>query len=279
MPPGVRPGPTRAAATLLASSHPQPTAAVTALTTVLAVAAGRGATSVLIGLAVLCGQLSIGWANDALDADRDRAAGRLDKPVARGEIEARTVGIAAGVAAGLCVPLSLLCGVAAGLAHLVGVASGWAYDLGLKRTLLSPLPYAVAFGLLPAFVTLGLPGQPWPHAWVLLAGALLGMGAHFLNVVPDIEADRAAGVRGLPQRIGGRASRSVGAVLLSGAAVAVTLGPPGGPSGWAWLGLAVAVVLGALAAVAPRGRWPFVLALLVAAVDVGLLVGHGSGLA
>ena len=275
----MRRGPVRAAATLLASSHPQPTAAVTALTTVLAVAAGRGATSLLIGLAVLSGQLSIGWANDAVDAARDRAAGRIDKPVARGEISARTVGVAAGVAAVVCVPLSLLCGVAAGLAHLVGVASGWAYDLGLKRTVLSPLPYAVAFGLLPAFVTLGLPGQPWPHAWVLLAGALLGTGAHFLNVVPDIEADRTAGVRGLPQRLGRRASRSVGALLLSGAAVAVTLGPPGRPSASSWLGLAVAVVLGGLAAVAPRGRWPFVLALLVAAVDVGLLVGHGSGLA
>lgn len=267
------------AATLLASSHPQPTAAVTALTTVLAVAAGRGATSALICLAVLTGQLSIGWANDALDAAHDTAAGRLDKPVARGEIGARTVGVAAATAAVLCVPLSLLCGVAAGLAHLAGVASGWAYDLGLKRTPLSPLPYAAAFGLLPAFVTLGLPGRPWPHAWVLLAGALLGVGAHFLNVVPDIEADRAAGIHGLPQRLGRRASRAVGAVLLAGAAAAVVLGPPGAPSAFEWTGLAAAAVLGTLAAAVPRGRWPFLLALLVAALDVGLLVGHGSRLA
>jgi 4-hydroxybenzoate polyprenyltransferase len=275
----VRHRPGRAAAALLASSHPQPTVAVTTLVTVLAVAAGRGATSALIAVAVLVGQLSIGWANDALDAGRDRAAGRLDKPVARGEIEARTVGTAAAVAAVLCVPLSLLTGVAGGLAHLVGVGCGWAYDLGLKRTLLSPVPYAVAFGLLPAFVTLGLPGRPWPHSWVVLAAALLGTGAHFLNVVPDVEADLAAGIRGLPQRVGARASRAVGALLLSGAALAVAVGPPGRPSGWALAGLAAAVVLGVVAAAAPRGRWPFVLALVVAALDVALLVGQGSGLA
>ena len=51
--------------------HPGPTAAVTIIVTMLAGAAGRtGAGLVLVAAAVLCGQLSVGWSNDARDADR-----------------------------------------------------------------------------------------------------------------------------------------------------------------------------------------------------------------
>ena len=45
----------------------------------------------------------------------------------------------------------------AALAHLVAVGCAWAYDLGLKSTVVSALTYAAAFALLPVFVTLGLP--------------------------------------------------------------------------------------------------------------------------
>ena len=66
--------------------------------------------------------------------------------------------------------LSLAAGRQAGAAHLTGVAAAWAYNLGVKRTAASWVPYALAFGLLPAFVTLGLPGRPWPPAWAMAAG-------------------------------------------------------------------------------------------------------------
>ena len=85
------------------------------------------------------------------------------------------------------------------------MAAAWAYNLGLKSTWLSPLPYALAFGLLPAFVTLGLAGHPWPRPAVTAVAALLGVGAHLLNTIPDHDADLRTGVRGLPQRIGPRA--------------------------------------------------------------------------
>ena len=53
------------------------------------------------------------------------------------------------MAAALCVPLSFAMGWAAGAAHLVAVASAAGYNLGLKATALSPLPYALSFGLVP----------------------------------------------------------------------------------------------------------------------------------
>ena len=98
-----------------APCHPEPTAAVSLMITALAVTAGHSAGAVvLIGLAVLAGQLSIGWLNDLLDAEHDRTVGRLDKPMVAGQYPTQTVGIATAVAAVACVPLSLGCGVAAG---------------------------------------------------------------------------------------------------------------------------------------------------------------------
>ena len=272
-------------AALLRAAHPEPTAAVTVLATVVAAAAGRGPGGcALVAATILTGQLSIGWSNDVVDARRDAAAGRRDKPIAVGAVTGRTVVVACATAVALCVPLSFASGWRAGLAHLVSVAGGWAYNLGLKRTVLSFLPYAVSFGLLPAFLALGLDGAPFPRPWVVAAGALLGVGAHFLNVVPDVADDLATGVRGLPQRLGVGAARGGGALLLAAAAAVVTFGPPGEVPPWAYAGFTLAVVLSLLAAglghrrSARGSRAPFLLAMLTAAAAVGLLVGRGSSI-
>ena len=193
---------------------------MTVLVTALAVSAGRsGVGCALVAAAVLSGQLSVGWSNDAVDARRDAAADRGGKPVAAGAVSARTAGAAAVAALVLCVPLSLASGAPAGAAHLVWVASGWAYNLGVKATRWSWLPYAAGFGSLPAFVALGLPGRPWPAWWAVAAAALLGVGAHLANVLPDIEADLRAGVRGWPQRLGPERARLLLPVPLAAAAV------------------------------------------------------------
>lgn len=265
---------------LLRASHPEPTAAVTTLATAVAASAGRSAAGcLLVAATILTGQLSIGWSNDVIDARRDAVAGRRDKPIAAGAISAKAVTGACAVALALCLPLSFANGWRAGLVHLVTVSGGWAYNLGLKRTLLSFVPYAVSFGALPAFIALGLAGHPLPRPWVVLAGALLGVGAHFLNVVPDVRDDLDAGVRGLPQRLGERAARTGGALLLAAAAAVVTFGPGGDVPSWAYAGFALAAVLSLLAAVAPArlgSRSPFLLSLLTAAVAVALLVGRGG---
>jgi 4-hydroxybenzoate polyprenyltransferase len=269
------------AVALLRAAHAPPTVAVTALATAIAATSGRDVRgTVLVAAAVLTGQLSIGWCNDFVDRDRDRAAGRSDKPIASGAVTARAVALACAIAVVVCVPLSLASGWRAGLCHLAAVAGGWAYDLGLKPTLLSWLPYATTFALIAAFLALGLPGHPAPHLWLLAAGALLGVGAHFLNVIPDLDDDLQAGVLGLPQRLGAARSRAAGAVLLAAAAAAVTFGP-GDPAPWTVAGLGAAVVLAVTASVTgqrPGSRLPFLLALATAAVTVALLIARGSAL-
>lgn len=275
--------PVRTTVRLLAAAHPVPSVAVTVLATAVSAAAGRTVSGcVLVAAAVLTGQLSIGWSNDLLDRDRDRAAARPDKPLATGALPVGAATLACALALAATVPLSLANGTAAGTAHLLGVAGGWAYNLGLKRTRASFLPYAASFALLTAFVTLGLPGAPTPAPWVILAGALIGVGAHFLDVVPDVSADLAAGVRGLPQRLGATRASVCGAGLLAAAAAVVVVGPGGAVPGWGWAGLGLAVLAAAVSGASglrPRpGRAPFLLGVLTAAVTIGLLVGRGAAL-
>jgi 4-hydroxybenzoate polyprenyltransferase len=260
---------------LLRACHPEPTAAVTAMITALAVTVGRDAQGVLlVAAAVLSGQLSIGWLNDALDAERDAAVGRADKPVATGAVSVRTVGVASGVAATVCVPLSFASGALAGAVHVVAVGAGWAYDLGLKATRWSVLPYVVCFGLLPVFVVLGLPGTPTPPWWLPVSGALLGAGAHFANVLPDLDDDAATGVRGLPHRLGAAGSRAAAGLLLLAATVVLAVAAPL-PAVLAWavpLLSAVVLAAGLRAGRRPGSRAPFRAVLVVAALAVLLLL-------
>jgi heme o synthase len=249
--------------------------------TLLAVGVGhRGWSIAGVAAAVAATQLSVGWVNDWLDADRDRVAGRTDKPVAAGAVDRRTVGLA-GLISSLAIPfLGLPFGWAATVCiTLVGVFA-LLYDWPLKSTPFSLLPYLVAFGLLPAFVVVALPGHPAPPAWLVAAGALLGGGAHFANVLPDLADDAATGVRGLPHRLGAAWSQVAAAALLLAATLTLVFGPAGPPS-WAGISAAAAAVvvlpLGWYAARRARGRpvAMFRAVIVVALIDILLLIFSG----
>ncbi len=269
-----------AALALLAASHPLPAAAVTALAGALAAASGRGVVGTAqVVAAFAAGQLSVGWCNDWLDAGRDAAVGRRDKPVAAGVVPVATVRAAALTALVASVPLSLLLGPQAGGLHLLAVASAWAYDLGLKSTAASFLPYAVSFGLLPSIVTLPRTGAPW---WASAAAVLLGVGAHLANALPDLEDDRRTGIQNLPLRLGSRVTAGLAATLLLTGTLVLAAGPPGRPGLLGIVTLAAAALLtaGGLVVGRRRGsRAPFGAALAVAALDVALLVARGHQLA
>jgi 4-hydroxybenzoate polyprenyltransferase len=263
-------------AALLRAAHLAPMLVVCALTTALSLVLGRGAgATVVVGLATLAGQLSIGWSNDAVDAARDRAAQREDKPVVAGQVDPRTLGTAAVASLALTFPLSWLAsGPLGGSVHVLAVASGWAYNLWLRESVLSWLPYAVSFALLPAFVWLGLPGAPWPPPAVMVAAGLLGTAAHLANALPDREVDLATGAGGLVTRLAPRTARLLTALLvLAAVVVAGTLAPPV----LRWPAVVVAAVLTVPATRPARGpgdRRP-VLALGAAAALGLVLVAAG----
>jgi 4-hydroxybenzoate polyprenyltransferase len=257
---------------LLRAAHLGPSVAVTTIAALLAVAldlpVSRG---VVVTAAVFTGQLTIGWGNDLLDVDRDREVGRSDKPLAHGDLTPSFVLRWLIVAAVACVVLSLLAGWRSGATHLaLLVTFGHLYNLHFKSTAWSWFPYAVAFGSLPAVVSLaGRPPQ-WPPTWMVGTAATLGVAAHFLNTLHDLEDDAATGVRGLPHRLGASRSRVIATALLVLASAVAVLGPAGAPATWAWIALAIVVALAALALFG-SGKAPFYAAITIVLVDVGLL--------
>jgi 4-hydroxybenzoate polyprenyltransferase len=261
---------------LVIASHPGPSLAITAMATVLAAeAAPTGFGPVLVAPAMLAGQLSVGWSNDACDAARDVAAGRTDKPVARGEISVRSLWVAAivSVAAALAMAAAISLLTMGILALLVG--AGWAYNLGLKSTPWSGVMYLLGFGPLPAYAASTLPGQPAPRFWVCVAAALVGLGAHFVNVLPDLTADLSSGVRGLPQLVAARwgpgAARAAALVLLLSASALLVVEASPARRWVAVAGLCVSCVL-AVAGAVGTGRTPFRAALAIAGADVAVFV-------
>lgn len=271
---------------LALASHPGPAAVVTLVAVLLAVAVGYSPWRVvLLGAAILAGQLSVGWSNDWIDAARDSLVARRDKPVATGAISRRTVGIAAFIALTAALGLTLLLGVSALGAHGVALASAWSYNAWLKRTAVSVVPYVVSFGILPAIVTLGLPAPEWPAWWVIVAGCLLGAAAHVTNVLPDLDTDRVTGVRGFGHMLGARAGGAFSFAVLGLAGLDIGLGASlvGGLTGWPVAIAITAAVLTVLISITGavmtlrgvRSRWLMRLVMASAVVIVIGLIAAG----
>ena len=226
---------------LIAASHLGPCLAITAMATVLAAeAAPHGIGPVLTAPAMLAGQLSVGWSNDACDAPRDIAAGRADKPLGAGRDQrARRVDRGVRLARGRA-------GAGRGdrpghdgAAGPARRAPAWAYNLGLKSTPWSGAMYLLGFGPLPAYAARTLPGQP--------GGALLGMRRGGPAGAGRALRERAARPGGRPQHRGRRPA----------AARRGALGPrrrPGRRPGPAAVGLGPARGRGEPGAAVDRGR-------------------------
>ncbi len=262
----------------IGSTHPGPTLAVTIVTVALSIGAGLDAArTTLLALAIFANQLSVGLSNDWLDAQRDIAVGRTDKPIATGAISVGAVRTSAWITAALSVLLTLPLGWPVVVAQAVFLLSGWHYNAWLKNTPFSVVPFIVGFGVLPATVTLALGAAPaW---WAVGAGALLGVAAHFANVLPDLADDDSTGIRGLPHRVGRVATGLVIAGALAGASTLLFIGLPDAlhAAGLA-LGLALAAVCAALVLRGVATRLLFRLIIAAALLDVGLLAVSGGAL-
>jgi 4-hydroxybenzoate polyprenyltransferase len=267
---------------LALSTHPGPGIAVSIVAVVLAIGLHlQWYRVVLVGFAFLFNQASVGLSNDWIDAERDRAVGRTDKPVALGLISGSTVRTAAFVCVALALVLTLPLGPWATLAHLVFIASAWAYNAGLKNTALSVLPYLVSFGLLPLVVSLSRATPAIAAPWALGLGALLGVAAHFANVLPDLADDERTGISGLPHRLGRTGSGFVIVGVLLAAGVLSFFAQPGQKTVLQLIGFALTVILAAAIAVAllrPPTRLLFQLIIAAALVNVVVLAFAGERL-
>lgn len=197
-------------------------------------------------------QYAAGALNDAVDVERDVDAGRAaDKPIPSGAISRQTV-TAVALASGVA---SLGFGLALGPATLglasVGLACAWSYDLWLKGTAASVVPFAIALPLVPLF-GYGAAGRfPAVLWWAWPIGALAAVAVHLADSLPDVESDRAAGVNGLAPRLGVRAAAAlVAAAYLAAGAIALLSGLASGDGPVVLAGVALAAVLGLAALLA-----------------------------
>ena len=207
---------------LLRASHFGPNLLVTFISLFFAQLYWWEGPAFIIAIGVFCGQLVVGWSNDVIDYQDDLLHNRQKKPLVSGQISLKLLQSSLRVMLLLAILMNLfgpLGFVGGGISVL---AIGWAvaYNFYFKFTIFSWLPYAIAFGSLPSCMALSK-GQS-PELWMWLGGALLGTAAHFLNVIKDMDEDHMSGIKGLPQRLGTKAS-VVTAIGLIAAAVTVIL--------------------------------------------------------
>ena len=198
---------------LLKAAHFGPTVLVVGITFVLALTQFSIGDAAFIALAFLLGQLVVGWTNDLVDFPRDKAAMRFNKPLVAGIITELTLKICVAIALVSALIVSLLSplGISGSAIHFLALLSATAYNVKLKSTVLSVVPYVFSFGALPWAIYLAAGTQP--PTWIVLGFILFASAFHFLNVLKDMESDIAQQVMGLPQVIGRKKSIVTATIL------------------------------------------------------------------
>ncbi len=200
---------------LLKAAHFGPTLIVTTISFAVATFYWWEGPAYVIAFGVFTGQLVVGWSNDLYDFEDDLKHQRSKKPLVSGLITKKYLQkwlrfmVPFSFVANLLGPL----GIKGGLLYMLGIACGVAYNFYFKFSILSPLPYAIAFAALPTSVAISKDINP--PMWMIFGGALFGMAAHFINVIKDMDQDQASGIKGLPQRLGKTKSIAAAAVLIA----------------------------------------------------------------
>ena len=268
---------------LLRLTHPLPTLLNAVAAAALATVAGAPpSVAALVALTMLGVHTFIGATNDYIDRDRD--AGRPEKPLARGQLPPRAALLMA--AAGLTTGLTAAAQVSRltlGLAAL-GALVGFTYNVWLKRTALSWLPFAVGVSIIPAFawstVSSVLPAPILTLSLVALPG---GAALALQNSLADRALDAERGMRSAAVRLG--EARALGALVVLHAVTfaALLLTAPSSTSPLLLSAAGLLLVAGTAGSATPS-RWTrqraweiCAAALALAALSVALATAEGVG--
>jgi 4-hydroxybenzoate polyprenyltransferase len=198
---------------LLRACHAGPTLLVVTISFILATSQFSVLASLEVASAILAGQFVVGWSNDLIDFDLDAQAARSKKPLVSGEISPDLLKRSILIAMIAALVLSLIgpLGIIGTAIHSLGLLSATGYNLKLKRTILSPLPYIISFGAMPWAISKA--NGTNPPLWMYSGFALFSTAFHFLNVLKDLQWDISQGILGAPQRLGRIGSIAVAAIL------------------------------------------------------------------
>jgi 4-hydroxybenzoate polyprenyltransferase len=179
-----------------------------------------------LGVAMTALQFGIGATNDLVDAPRD-AGHKPGKPIPAGLVGRKAAVIVAVSGFVLGMALSIPSGPAIVALAAVVIGIGLAYDLRLKGTAWSWLPFAVGIPILPVFGWLGAVGSlPPAFAFLVPVAVAAGAALAIANALADVERDREAGVASIATALGPRRAWGIWAVLvvaIIGAAVGSVL--------------------------------------------------------
>ena len=257
--------------TLLKACHFGPTMTVTITSFLLATNLWWEGPAYIIAFGVFLGQLLVGFTNDLTDYQDDLKHNRLNKPLVSGRITEKQLRTAIKIVAPFAVVVNIFgpLGIKGGLIYLFGVGMGISYNLYFKSTLLSPLPYAIAFAALVACIVVATDRNP--PLWLMGAASLLGVAAHFANVLKDLDQDLTSGIKGLPQRLGKKYSRIIVSLLLISTTLLLNHTQPNTPL------LVIGLVASVITSFAPN-KLMFSSLMITAVIDVVLLLNAAGRL-
>ena len=250
---------------LAKASHFGPTITVTITSLLLATNVWWEGPAFVIAFGVFLGQLLVGFTNDLNDYQDDLKHQRINKPLVSGVITTSQLQRAIKIVAPIAVVVNIAgpLGIKGGLIYLFGVGMGISYNLYFKSTLLSPLPYAIAFSALVSCIVVATDRRP--PLWLITAAALLGVAAHFANVLKDLDQDLNSGIKGLPQRLGKKYSRIIVSLLLISTTLLLNYIHPNTPL------LVIGLIAAVITSVAPN-KLMFSALMITAVIDVVLML-------
>jgi 4-hydroxybenzoate polyprenyltransferase len=197
-------------------THPFPSILDGVATAVLALFAGAPPVeAVRLGIAMTALQAAIGAVNDLADAEADAVA-KPSKPIPAGLVTRRSAAALAIGALALGLGLSAPSGWGTVAIAAAGLAVGLAYDLWLKGTAWSWLPFAVGIPVLPVYAWYGGTGSV-PDEFVILIPAAVAAGAALAigNARADVEDDLASGISSVATALGPRRAWAAEVVILA----------------------------------------------------------------
>ena len=243
---------------LVRLSHPFPSLLDGLATFGLALVAGAAVPDAArLGVAMTALQVAIGSVNDLHDAPADAVAKRA-KPIPSGLVPPGAAALLAVVAAAVGIGLSVPSGWGTVAIALAGLGVGLAYDLRLKGTAWSWLPFAIGIPLLPVYAWYGATGA-LPAAFAVLVPAAVATGAALAigNARADAERDGASGVASIAIALGpSRAWAVQVAILAAVGVVAIGSAVAAGASVGQLALIGGAALVPTLAAAASRGLRP-----------------------
>jgi len=250
---------------LAKASHFGPTMTVTITSLLLANNLWWEGSAFVIAFGVFLGQLLVGFTNDLNDYQDDLKHIRSNKPLVSGVITTSQLQRAIKIVAPTAVLVNIAgpLGIKGGLIYLFGIGMGISYNIYFKSTLLSPLPYAIAFAALVACIVVATDRNP--PLWLITAASLLGVAAHFANVLKDLDQDLTSGIKGLPQRLGKKYSRIIVSLLLISTTLLLNHTHPNTPL------LVIGLIASVITSFAPN-KLMFSSLMITAVIDVVLLL-------